>query len=67
MGLYSCSCLWKGKDRNRRKCSSKDQGQKKLSQNKTEAEMQRIVAHLEKSDNSVEVAIAKHIRELKGF
>lgn len=40
------------------------QGQKKLSQNKTAEEKQRIIAHLEKSDNSVEAAIAKHIREL---
>jgi transcriptional regulator len=40
------------------------QGQKKLSQNKTAAEKQRIIAHLEKSDNSVGAAIARHIREL---
>lgn len=40
------------------------QGQKKLSQNKTEVEKQRIIAHLEKSDNTVENVIAKHIREL---
>jgi len=40
------------------------QGQKKLSQNKTAEEKQRIIAHLEKSNSSVEAAIAKHIREL---
>jgi transcriptional regulator len=40
------------------------QGQKKLSQNKTAEEKQRIIAQLEKSDNSVEAAIARHIREL---
>lgn len=38
------------------------QGQKKLSQNKTAVEKQRIIAHLEKSDNSVETAIADYIR-----
>ncbi|MBC9933049.1 FMN-binding negative transcriptional regulator [Chitinophaga qingshengii] len=40
------------------------QGQKKLSQNKTAVEKQRIIAHLEKSENSVETAIADYIREL---
>jgi transcriptional regulator len=40
------------------------QRQKKPSQNKTAEEKQRIIAHLEKSGNSVEAAIAKHIREL---
>ncbi|HWV68896.1 FMN-binding negative transcriptional regulator [Chitinophaga sp.] len=40
------------------------QGQKKLSQNKTAAERQRISEHLEKSENTVEMAIAQHIREL---
>ncbi len=40
------------------------QGQKKLSQNKTAAERQRISEHLEKSENTVETAIAQHIREL---
>lgn len=40
------------------------QGQKKLSQNKTEAERQRIVEHLEKADNSVENDLATYIRKL---
>ncbi len=40
------------------------QGQKKLSQNKTEAERQRIIAHLENSDNGVETDLAKHIKAL---
>lgn len=40
------------------------QGQKKLSQNKTAAERQRIIEHLEKSENTVETAIARSIREL---
>lgn len=40
------------------------QGQKKLSQNKTEVERQRIVEHLEKSENSVEKDIAAYIKKL---
>lgn len=40
------------------------QGQKKLSQNKTETERRRIVDALSKSDNSTERAIARHIAEL---
>ncbi|WP_342332725.1 FMN-binding negative transcriptional regulator [Pedobacter sp. FW305-3-2-15-E-R2A2] len=40
------------------------QGQKKLSQNKTEAERQRIVEHLEKTNNSVENDLATYIRKL---
>lgn len=40
------------------------QGQKKLSQNKTEAERNRIVEHLEKTDNSVEKDLATYIRKL---
>ncbi len=41
------------------------QGQKKLSQNKTEAERKRIVEHLEKSENTVEKGIADYIRKLQ--
>jgi transcriptional regulator len=40
------------------------QGQMKLSQNKTEAERQRIIEHLEKSENTVEKDIATYIRSL---
>ena len=40
------------------------QGQKKLSQNKTEAERQRIIAQLEKSNNTTETAIADYIRNI---
>lgn len=40
------------------------QGQKKLSQNKSEAERNRIVEHLEKTDNSVETDLATYIRKL---
>lgn len=38
------------------------QGQKKLSQNKSEAERQRIIHQLEKSDNSEEKDLAKYIK-----
>jgi transcriptional regulator len=40
------------------------QGQKKLSQNKSEAERLRIVAHLEKTVNTVETDLATYIRKL---
>jgi len=40
------------------------QGQKKISQNKTEMERERIAAHLEKSDVSSEKAIANYIRKI---
>ncbi len=40
------------------------QGQKKLSQNKTEIERQRIVEHLEQSNNTVEKDIAIYIQKL---
>lgn len=40
------------------------QGQKKLSQNKTETERQRIIEHLEKSENTSEKDIANYIRNL---
>ncbi|HWV70516.1 MAG TPA: FMN-binding negative transcriptional regulator [Pseudosphingobacterium sp.] len=40
------------------------QGQKKLSQNKNEAERQKIIEHLDRSDNSVEKEIASYIRNL---
>lgn len=40
------------------------QGQKKISQNKTEIERERIAAHLEKSDVSSEKAIADYIRKI---
>jgi transcriptional regulator len=40
------------------------QGQKKLSQNKSEAERHRIVEHLEKTDNTVETDLATYIRKL---
>ena len=39
-------------------------GQMKLSQNKTEAERQRIIAHLGKSEDSVKKDIATYIRNL---
>lgn len=39
------------------------QGQKKLSQNKSEAERKRIVEHLEQSDNTVEKDIAAYIKD----
>jgi len=38
------------------------QGQKKLSQNKTEAERERIIAQLEKSNNTVEHDLAGYIQ-----
>ncbi|OOG17828.1 transcriptional regulator [Sphingobacterium sp. CZ-UAM] len=41
------------------------QGQKKISQNKTAAERERIAAYLEKGDNPVEKSIAKSIRNLQ--
>lgn len=40
------------------------QGQKKLSQNKTETERQRIITHLEKSENTAEKDIAAHIKNV---
>lgn len=40
------------------------QGQKKISQNKTEVERQRIVEHLEKGDSTVENDLATYIRKL---
>jgi len=40
------------------------QGQKKLSQNKSEIERQRIISQLEKSNNTVEVALAEEIKNL---
>lgn len=40
------------------------QGQKKISQNKTKMERERIAAHLEKSDISSEKAIAEFIRKI---
>jgi transcriptional regulator len=40
------------------------QGQKKLSQNKSEIERQRIISQLENSNNTVEVALAKEIKDL---
>lgn len=40
------------------------QGQKKLSQNKSEIERKRIVDHLEKSENTMEKEIAGYIRKL---
>lgn len=40
------------------------QGQSKLSQNKTDAERERIVKHLETSKNSVEKDIASYIKTL---
>lgn len=39
------------------------QGQKKLSQNKTEAERQRIVGQLERSNHAAEKDLAKYIQE----
>lgn len=41
------------------------QGQKKLSQNKTEIEKQRIIDHLERSGNTVEKELAAFIRTEK--
>lgn len=41
------------------------QGQKKLSQNKTVAERQRIIKHLEENTGSVEHELAQYIRELE--
>jgi transcriptional regulator len=40
------------------------QGQKKLSQNKTDAERNRIINHLETSDNGAERELAPYIRTL---
>ncbi|MNL86751.1 hypothetical protein D3C87_2155950 [compost metagenome] len=40
------------------------QGQKKISQNKTKIERQRIVEHLEKDGNTVENDLATYIRKL---
>lgn len=40
------------------------QGQKKLSQNKTEVERKRIVEHLEKSENTIEKETADYIKKL---
>jgi len=40
------------------------QGQKKLSQNKTGAERERIIRQLEKSDNGVERELANYIKDL---
>ncbi|NLR82400.1 FMN-binding negative transcriptional regulator [Chitinophaga eiseniae] len=40
------------------------QGQKKLSQNKTAAERERIAAHLEKSEQPLDQDLARHIRNL---
>lgn len=40
------------------------QAQKKVSQNKTEMERERIAVHLEKSDVSSEKAIADYIRKI---
>jgi transcriptional regulator len=40
------------------------QGQKKLSQNKTKAERQRIIEHLEKSENAAEKNLASYIRNV---
>lgn len=40
------------------------QGQKKISQNKTEVERQRIVEHLEKGGSTVENDLATYIRKL---
>lgn len=39
------------------------QGQKKLSQNKSEAERQRIIHQLEKSESSIETDLAKYIQK----
>jgi transcriptional regulator len=39
------------------------QGQKKLSQNKSQAERKRIVEHLEQSENTAEKEIAAYIRD----
>jgi len=39
------------------------QGQKKLSQNKSDIERQRIINQLEKSDNSIETDLAKYIEK----
>lgn len=40
------------------------QGQKKLSQNKTEAERQRIIERLENSENTIERDIASYIKSI---
>ena len=40
------------------------QGQKKLSQNKTELERERIIEHLEKSENAIEKDLAKYIKRI---
>lgn len=40
------------------------QGQKKLSQNKTEVEIHRIAEHLQKSENTTEKDLAKYIKSL---
>ncbi|HEY8914947.1 MAG TPA: FMN-binding negative transcriptional regulator [Chitinophaga sp.] len=40
------------------------QGQKKLSQNKTVPERERITAHLEKSNNTVETELANYIKNV---
>lgn len=40
------------------------QGQKKLSQNKTEVERKRIVEHLGKSENTTEKDITDYIKKL---
>lgn len=41
------------------------QGQKKLSQNKTEIEIQRITDHLQNSDNTVEKELAEFMKKYK--
>jgi transcriptional regulator len=41
------------------------QGQKKLSQNKTETERKRIIDYLEKSENTIEKDIAIYIKKLQ--
>ncbi|MNT15551.1 hypothetical protein D3C72_1506090 [compost metagenome] len=40
------------------------QGQKKISQNKTAVERERIATYLEKGDNPIEKSIAASIRQL---
>jgi transcriptional regulator len=40
------------------------QGQKKISQNKSEREREKIIAHLDNSNNSSEKAIADYIRKI---
>lgn len=39
------------------------QGQKKLSQNKTRGERERIIEHLDKSEHTIEKDLAKYIRD----